>query len=89
MPYIDAKVRPFVEPHSIDPACEPGALAYQITFLVRDYLRGQSKRSYAHYAEVIGVLETTKLEIVRRLVNLYENEKVKAHGDVFQAGEDF
>ena len=81
MPYIEQKRR-------IDLAMEyadtkhPGELNYLITMACKMYLTGE-KESYQKYNDVIGALESAKLEIYRRKVAIYENKKLKDNGDVF------
>ncbi len=81
MPYI-----PMANRTKIDnilrglPTLEAGELAYLITVAL---LRTYSNSNYAGYAEAIGVLETTKLEFVRRELDLYEDHKKETNGDVY------
>ena len=60
----------------------PGALNYVLTIIVNGYLKHRGK-SYAVMNEIIGVLEQTKDEFQRRVIHPYENEKIKANGDVY------
>jgi len=39
--------------------------------------------NYARYNEMIGMLECCKLELYRRRVAEYENEKIRENGDVY------
>src|SRR5579872_722338 len=39
--------------------------------------------SYAEYNAIIGALECCKLEVYRRAVAAYEDEKIKENGDVY------
>ena len=81
MPYIEQKRRKELSEHL--PSTETaGELNYAICMLVQKYLN-EKKKSYQHYNDVIGVLECAKLEIYRRLVAPYEEEKIKENGDVF------
>lgn len=85
MPYIDLKQR---EKISIDvsfgnPAdFTVGNLTYVLTFIVNGYVKKRGK-SFQSLAEVIAALEQAKDEFQRRVVHPYENEKMKANGDVF------
>lgn len=81
MPYITKKrrehlrgVQLFAKPQT------PGELNYVITMAVHDYLNG--RRSYGLFNEVLGVLECAKLELYRRHVAPYEDEKIQENGDV-------
>lgn len=80
MPYIGQKRRKEIEKYNLV-GIVPGELNYNITKLILQYLEG--KESYSKYNEVIGVLECCKLEIYRRLVSDYEDEKCEENGDVF------
>lgn len=42
----------------------------------------QNCKSYLDWRNFIGELESAKLEIYRRLVSEYEDEKIKENGDV-------
>ena len=50
---------------------EPGDLNYAISKLCLKYLRMKEPTSYALLNEIIGVLESAKLEIYRRRVPPY------------------
>ena len=65
---------------SIDNA---GELNYAITELLRFYLDTTTGHRYRYYNEAIGVLECAKMELYRRLVAPYEDEKIKENGDVY------
>ncbi len=67
---------------SITAESPDGDLNYVITRLLDDWL---SKRglSYTAIAGVVGVLETAKLEFYRRVAAPYEDEKIRANGDVY------
>jgi hypothetical protein len=60
----------------------PGELNYAITKLCLEYISNWSKR-YQNYNDVIGALESCKLEFYARAVRPYEDEKIKENGDVF------
>lgn len=85
MPYIDQKGRnkfehfvASMEGLSIESA---GELNYLVTMLTHKYLN-QQPESYSMYNNAIGALEGAKLELYRRHVAIYENEKIKENGDV-------
>lgn len=59
----------------------PGELNYLVTLLAHRYLN-QKPESYQMYNDVIGALEGAKLELYRRHVASYENEKIRENGDV-------
>jgi hypothetical protein len=58
-----------------------GVLNYVITELVLWWL-GKSP-NYTRFNEAIGVLECAKLELYRRAVAPYEDQKRKENGDVY------
>jgi len=61
-------------------------LNFLITDVVLRFLP-ESPR-YADYNAAIGALECAKLELYRRMVAEYEDEKMNKHGDVyFMKGE--
>lgn len=85
MPYIAKDKRQefvkFVESmKDVNMTCA-GDLNYLVTMLTHRYLN-QEPESYARYNDVVGVLEGAKLELYRRHVAEYEDEKVKENGDV-------
>ena len=59
----------------------PGELNYTITRIIHDYLN-RGPMNYSVLNEIVGVLECCKLEFVRRVVSLYEDEKIEENGDV-------
>jgi hypothetical protein len=59
---------------------QPGTLNYMITKLVHWWLGDNP--NYERYNAAIGVLECAKLELYRRKVSPYEDEKIKENGDV-------
>ena len=65
----------------------PGMLNYLLTSVCLTYLqkKGEEKGSpsYSDFSEVIGALESAKLEFYRRAVVPYEDEKIKQNGDVY------
>jgi hypothetical protein len=81
MPYIDQNARSLVELRS-NPQ-NAGELAYLLCIEVDGYLNDADRISYAKYAEVVGVLETLKLELYRRFVGPYEDQKREENGEAF------
>jgi hypothetical protein len=59
----------------------PGELNYLITVLTHRYLN-MKPESYQMYNDAIGALEGAKLELYRRHVAAYEDEKIRENGDV-------
>jgi hypothetical protein len=59
----------------------PGELNYVITQLLLEFDTGVI--NYNAYALIVGVLETCKLELYRRLIAPYEDYKIQVNGDVY------
>jgi hypothetical protein len=59
----------------------PGELNYLLTMLTHRFLN-MRQESYQGYNDAIGALEGCKLELYRRHVGSYENDKIKQNGDV-------
>jgi hypothetical protein len=59
----------------------PGDLNYLLTMLTHRFLN-QKPESYETYNDVIGALESAKLELYRRHVASFSNEKIRENGDV-------
>jgi hypothetical protein len=85
MPYIKKQDRnrfaEFVDAMNKLELSGPGDLNYLVTMLTHRYLN-QKPESYSMYNDAIGALEGAKLELYRRHVASYENEKIKENGDV-------
>lgn len=77
MPYIPADKRAGAE---IAPT-NVGELTYKLTLAVDEYLG--LKPRFSDFAAVLGALEATKLELYRRVIAPYEDQKILAHGDVY------
>ena len=58
-----------------------GELNYLITQLVYNFMSSRGE-SYQSYNDVMGALEGAKLELYRRSISAYEDEKIKTNGDV-------
>lgn len=58
-----------------------GDLNYAIHQLIAKYI-DQNNSSYQTYNDIVGVLDCAKMEIYRRLVAKYEDNKVEENGDV-------
>lgn len=86
MPYIRNEDRIIYVPR-VRPAETAGQLNFQITCLLAEFLEDpeppHTRRSYEKYNAAIGALECAKLELYRRLVAPYENEKIEENGDVY------
>lgn len=76
MPYIRKDLRDV-----LIPTCS-GELNYIFTKVILDYIdtRGES---YQTYNDIVGALENTKLELYRRKIAPYEEQKIIQNGDVY------
>jgi len=54
-----------------------------VTKLCLEWISKQTAEGYTTYNEVVGVLECAKLEMYRRAVAPYEDEKIAENGDVY------
>jgi hypothetical protein len=61
--------------------CTPGELNYIITKLLNIYTNCKNM-NYQSINDIIGALEGAKLEFYRRVVEKYEDEKIKENGDI-------
>ena len=59
-----------------------GDLNYIISTIIKKTLDRQGVR-YQNVNAIVGALECTKLELYRRLIAPYEDEKVESNGDVY------
>jgi len=88
MPYIPVERREeFWNNHKLLPETA-GELNFYITDLLIDYAIVKGGSSYNTYNEIVGVLECCKLEFVRRLLNPYEDQKIKDNTDVYFTQEN-
>jgi hypothetical protein len=85
MPYIKIedrnRLKSFTDSMDTLEIKTPGELNYLLTLLTHRYLN-QKPENYQGYNDAIGALEGAKLELYRRHVALYEDEKIKENGDV-------
>jgi len=63
---------------------DAGELNYTLTIVCLDYLSNKGER-YATMNDVVGALESCKLEMYRRLVSPYEDKKIEENGDVYSS----
>lgn len=83
MPYIKDKDRSmFYEAVHLgaDARCA-GDLNYIFTKVALGYIYDKGEK-YQNYNDIIGALEGCKLELYRRHIAPYEDEKIKENGDV-------
>ncbi len=82
MPYVKPAFRTLGHPTAELIAFE-GELNFVITDIINTWLTGHPSVEYRHYNAAIGVLECAKLELYRRMVAPYEDEKCAENGDVY------
>ncbi len=80
MPYIKQDDR---EKVAMNGPTTAGELNYAITGLIGKYIENNKKFNYQCINDIVGALEGAKLEFVRRVVNPYEDKKIKENGDVY------
>jgi len=91
MPYITEEDRCAMElpdaPMSLtahyDNPTKPGELNYIISSFCDAYITNKGM-SYTTTNEVIGVLECAKLELYRRVLAPYEEQKCRENGEVYE-----
>ena len=82
MPYVDQDTRRRLDQGRCPNT--PGELTYAITRLVNEWLNlRKPEPDFERYSSAVGALECAKLELYRRRVVPYENEKAKLNGDVY------
>jgi hypothetical protein len=85
MPYIKQvdreKLSPLVSLIEATDINSPGELNYLLTMLTHRFLN-MKPESYQGYNDAIGALEGAKLELYRRHISSYEDDKIKENGDV-------
>ena len=96
MPYIKPKRRIEMEKTTDNydgfaigmSAHNAGELNYQLTNVILGYLSNKAdiegrENNYSDFNDVIGALESCKLEFYRRIMLPYEDKKIKENGDVY------
>jgi hypothetical protein len=85
MPYIKqedrARLQPVIDLLNNTEIRSPGELNYLLTLLTHRFLN-QKPESYQGYNDCMGALEGAKLELYRRHISSYEEDKIKENGDV-------
>jgi len=83
MPYIEAAARQRYQAYETSPLPQtPGDLNYCITRIC-DRVLGATP-NYDNMSAVVGVLECVRSELVRRLLDPYEDTKMAERGDVYR-----
>jgi len=91
MPYIAAKQRELVNASielienqfKIFPDELRGKRDGVLNYIISSLISKLYKTSYTELNAAIGMLECAKLELYRRKLALYEDEKIKENGDVY------
>jgi hypothetical protein len=81
MPYITKERKFALTGYDCDSPETAGELNFILTKIILEYLG--DKPNYQKFNDAIGALEGCKLELYRRRVAGYEDEKIKINGDVY------
>lgn len=84
MPYIENKYRNILKDGLkviADFVTTGGKLNYCFTFLCLRYIKIKGE-SYQNYSDCIAALECAKLELYRRQMAMYEDQKINDNGDL-------
>ena len=82
MPYISKDRRPNIL--DVYPCgWTYGDFNYFVTNTIKNFIEVKGE-SYELYNSLIGMLECCKLELYRRKVALYEDQKIEQNGDVYE-----
>ncbi len=81
MPYIKPERRVRILEFK-EPPQDAGELNFLISHIIWNYI-SLKREKYQHYNDVLGALEGAKLELYRRKIAPYEDEKIKENGDVY------
>lgn len=83
MPYIKQDDRNIVDILLEVPIMDNvGELNYVLTKVIKDYLE-QFGKNYQTMNDIVGALDSAKVEFQRRIVAPYEDQKIKENGDVY------
>lgn len=86
MPYVDQtsrdKLSNLINTIHLANVLSAGELNYAITNLIIAFIENKGV-SYQTYNDVLGALEGAKLELYRREIIKYEDDKRKTNGDVY------
>jgi len=86
MPYIQQEHRDRLSAGY--PIRNSGELNYVISKLIDQYIT-ENEMNYELLNSIIGVLECCKSEIYRRIITVYEENKIDINGDVFECVKNF
>lgn len=82
MPYIPIKDRV----NAMSRPLNAGELNYNFTETITEYIKNK-KLSYQTINDIVGALEGAKAEFQRRIVDKYEDQKIKENSDVYNTTE--
>lgn len=82
MPYIKQNRRAFLAGLGLPEPANAGELNYMFSVILDKYWHSNGA-NYQAFNDIIGALEGAKLEVYRRKVAPYEDEKIKENGDVY------
>ena len=83
MPYISNEDATKIAEEGFTETSKLGDLAFSLWSVLTAWHSGTNKNeSYTNFAEVIGVLETIKLEYSRKYLFPYEDQKIEENGDL-------
>lgn len=82
MPYIHSVARDALN-NNERRASHAGELNFQFTQLALKYIDTYGLR-YQTFNDIIGALEGCKMELYRRRISLYEDQKMEENGDVYE-----
>lgn len=86
MPYIKPHIRETIQQYGLNALSEyqlnAGELNYVFTTLLQRYIMNHGA-TYETYAQMVGILETCKMELYRRKVAEYEDFKKDVNGDAW------
>jgi len=80
MPYIKRLDRLSLDKPFRSPA-NAGEFNYKLHLLISNYVDTLGE-SYQTYNDIVGVLECAKMELYRRRVSKYEDQKINENGDI-------
>ena len=87
MPYITkqekTELKPLLDQVSIS---TPGSLTYAVSILMMSYLKPtvNNPLSFTSLNSVIGAVERALDEFKRRILDPYEQQKIRDNGDIYQ-----
>ena len=84
MPYIEQECREeLLATMNLTGLLEFRPTAGELNFIITTLLLATEPKCYRDYNELIGVLESCKLEFYRRAVASYEDKKIQENGDIY------